>query len=32
MQEIYRILAPGGRLVFGDMMFGWPPVITVTDV
>ena len=25
-EEVYRVLAPGGRLVFGDMMFGWSPV------
>lgn len=23
--ELFRVLAPGGRLVFGDMMFGWRP-------
>ena len=26
LEEVYRVLAPGGRLVFGDMMFGWSPV------
>ena len=25
LEEIHRVLAPGGRLVFGDMMFGWRP-------
>ncbi|MGE5408445.1 MAG: class I SAM-dependent methyltransferase [Syntrophothermus sp.] len=25
LQEARRVLAPGGRLVFGDMMFGWSP-------
>jgi SAM-dependent methyltransferase len=23
--EVMRVLRPGGRLVFGDMMFGWSP-------
>lgn len=26
LEEAHRVLAPGGRLVFGDMMFGWSPV------
>lgn len=26
LEEVHRVLAPGGRLVFGDMMFGWSPV------
>jgi ubiquinone/menaquinone biosynthesis C-methylase UbiE len=25
ISELYRVLSPGGRLVFGDMMFGWRP-------
>ncbi len=25
LEEIHRVLAPGGRLVFGDMMFGMRP-------
>jgi ubiquinone/menaquinone biosynthesis C-methylase UbiE len=25
LAESFRVLVPGGRLVFGDMMFGWRP-------
>lgn len=25
VEETFRVLAPGGRLVFGDMMFSWSP-------
>lgn len=25
LEEVFRMLVPGGRLVFGDMMFGWSP-------
>jgi SAM-dependent methyltransferase len=25
--EAHRVLRPGGRLVFGDMMFGWSPAV-----
>ncbi len=25
IDEVFRVLAPGGRLVFADMMFGWRP-------
>ncbi len=25
LEEVFRVLVPGGRLVFGDMMFGWRP-------
>jgi ubiquinone/menaquinone biosynthesis C-methylase UbiE len=25
LAEVLRVLRPGGRLVFGDMMFGWTP-------
>lgn len=27
MAEVLRVLRPGGRFVFGDMMFGWSPGI-----
>lgn len=26
LEEVFRVLAPGGRLIFGDMMFGFSPV------
>lgn len=26
VEEVHRVLTPGGRFVFGDMMFGWSPV------
>ncbi len=25
VEEIHRVLVPGGRMAFGDMMFGWSP-------
>lgn len=27
LAEIHRVLRPGGRLVFADMMFGWSPAV-----
>ncbi len=27
LAEAHRVLRPGGRLVFGDMMFGWSPAV-----
>lgn len=27
LAEAHRVLTPGGRLVFGDMMFGWSPTV-----
>lgn len=26
LEEMFRVLTPGGRIAFGDMMFGWSPV------